>query len=428
MNKIKRTGMLVIALLLSVAMMLSACGGEAPAVTETEAPDAPAVNSGEVLYSVSVVDALGTPWADGVIVRFMSGDQQAAMQVVANGVAEKALPAGEYTVELMFTDDNGQYYYDQEGLTLTAEQSSLEIALTFVPTEEARNLTINDKEYAAYPVHDGGTYVDLVAGERNYFLFAPTQAGTYEISMQGDAEKIGYYGSTFFVQNESLVEVVDNTFTVSIRADMIGTDGTGTTVMVLGIDAGSADHCTLTIERIGDPEWTIEDEPWVIYQPTVKLAPYTLSSKASLREFDLTASTGTYNLVLDSEGFYHLDSEDGPLVVVMLGVNGKYLDCFKNILDRSGVSKYFFDEEGNFLKRENYTDCLNQYLAVMDENTGVYPLTEDLKYIIQQRGDHSGWYDPENKSYLFVDDNRVPIDGINNEISWLFMCRYTETY
>ena len=144
---------------------------------------------------------------------------------------------------------------------------------------------------------------------------------------------------------------------------------------------------------------------------------------AKLENFDLTASG--YNLVLnEKDGFYHLDSADGPLVLMYLGKDVDYLACFKTMLDRSGVNKYFFDENGNFLKRETYDQCLLEYFEYMDEDNGVYPLTEDLKYIVQQRGDHSGWWDKNSQSYLFVDENRNMVPGINTEIAWLFMCCY----
>ena len=60
----------------------------------------------------------------------------------------------------------------------------------------------------------------------------------------------------------------------------------------------------------------------------------------------------------------------------------------------------------------------------MDEENGVYPLTEDLKYIIQQGGIQSGWWDSHDVRYLFVDENGIAVPGINSDISWLFMCRY----
>ena len=107
-----------------------------------------------------------------------------------------------------------------------------------------------------------------------------------------------------------------------------------------------------------------------------------------------------------------------------LGEDGDYLDCFKTILDHTGVNRYFFDANGEFLKKESYSECLLEYFTYMDENAGVYPLTEDLKYIVQMEGEDSGWYDPDNSLYLFKDLNGVNIAGINEEISWLFMCCY----
>ena len=63
---------------------------------------------------------------------------------------------------------------------------------------------------------------------------------------------------------------------------------------------------------------------------------------------------------------------------------------------------------------------------VLDEESGLYPLTEDLKYIIQMRGDHYGWFDTGKGGYIFLDGNGNPISGINHDISWLFMCGYLE--
>lgn len=411
----------LLALVLCAAMMLCACGGEGDGNTTTA--------SAETTYRVTVTDALGHPYTSGVIVRFMQDGAQTAMQVVnEQGVAEKTLATGEYTVELMFTGDVAAYYYDQSDLTLNGTKTELEIHLAMTPASEAHMLYAQDKEQKAYSVSEGCTYVSLNQGERTYFLFTPSVAGTYEFSVLEAVEDIGYYGSVYFVQDEKLVECENNRFTVSVSAGMIGTNGTGTTVMVLGIDGGAAENCTLTIERIGDPEWTVADEPWTVYQPTVKLNQFTLDKNLTVHEFDLMASTDTYKLVLnEADGFYHLDSADGPLVLVRLGKNTKYLDCFKTILENSGVVKYFFDEKGEFIRKENYNDCLLAYIACMDEDSGTYPLTEDLKYIIQQRGEYSGWFDPEQPLYLFkqqANEDWIPIEGINNEISWLFMCCY----
>lgn len=390
--------------------------------------------SAEAEYRVTVVDASGNPFTTGVIVRFMQGTEQAAMVPVdGNGVGAKTLPRGEYSVELMFTGDESEYHYDSNGLTLSAEQTELSVVLSYTVKGEGRSLygwsvDGSNKEFTAYAVAEGGTHVALSGEDRVYYLFTPTRAGTYEISLEGSDAVLGYYGAPHFVQQYSTQEPVDGKLTVSIKASMIGTDNTGTTVLVLGIDPSQEESCILNIIRTGEPQWTVEDEPWHVYQPTLELAPYVHGGEA-LKEFDLTASSDTYNLVLDDNGYYHLNSADGPLVLVRLGEasgGSKYLDSFQTILEHSGIAKYFYDESGNFVKKESYSECLLTYIEHMDEATGLYPLTEDLKYIIQMRGDHYGWFDITKTTYLFVDPNGIQESNINADISWLFMCCYAE--
>ena len=415
----KRTKALVLSMIMLFGLVLSACGGSGAS------SEAPAQNaSGEIEYKVTVVDAQGAPFTTGVIVRFLQDGQQAAMQPVdAAGTAAKVLAAGEYAVELMFTGNEDEYYYNKEGLTLTAQAPELTVTLTYNMAAEPQKIFAQGKEVDAYPVTDGSTRVTLVPGERNYFLYTPTQAGSFAFSSDNENAVIGYYGAPHFVQENSAAEVVDNTFTQSIRATMIGENGS--TVIVIGIDAAEGtDSCTLSVIRTGDPEWSVEDEPWYIYQPTAELKPYTLPAGTNTMDFDLTADTGKYELVLGSDGYYHLNSEDGALVLVYLTQDPRYLPCFKNILDRSGVNKYFYDADGTFLKKETYDQCLLSYIECADEDSGLYPLTEDLKYIIQQRGDYSGWWDITGPNYLFVDENQVPQTDINSEIAWLFMCCY----
>ena len=414
MKLIKRT----LVLLLAAALLLAGCGEQPAAETLSK----------EAEYRVTVADALGVPYTSGVIVSFLQNGQQVAMQPVgADGVAAKTLTRGEYTVELVFTGEEGQYHYEKEGLTLTAETTELTVELAMTVLGEGHALHAPDGESLAYSVGDGSNYLPLTEGKRNYFLYTPTVAGTYEFALKGEGVTIGYYGAPHFVQSESAAEVTDNAFSLSIRADMIGTGNTGTTVIVIGVDAVGTENTVLTIQRVGDPEWSVADEPWTIYEPTATLAPYTLPAGARLKNFDIKAATDAYQLVYnEADGFYHLDNGEGPLVLVWLGEDTEYLACFQQILDRSGVSKYFYDENGEFIKKESYSECLLEYFNYMDAETGVYPLTEDLKYIIQQRGDHSGWFDAEGQSYLFKDENGNKIPGINSEISWLFMCCYIE--
>lgn len=407
--KMRRILAFVLALACCVAV-LGACGEKTPA---------------ELQYKVRICDALGTPYTSGVVVKFMQNGTQAGMQVVnAEGVAEKTLPTGEYTVELQFTDSDIQYVYDNANMTLSADKPETEIVLSYGLGKESQNLFVTDRDYEAFCISAGCTAITLNPEKMSYFLFTPQEAGTYEFSLKGSDAAIGYYGAPHFVQSQSAAEVVDNKFTISVRQDMIGTGDTGTAVLVLGVGAGEG-SATLAIQRIGDPEWSVEDEPWTEYKIVGPMTPYTHDASKQLKEFDLTAAD--YTLVLGEDGFYHKDTADGPLVLVRLGKasgGSQYLDDFQTILEHSGVSKYFYDESGNFIKREKYDDCLLKYFEVMDEKSGLYPLTEDLKYIIQNRGEYSGWFNASESLYLFKDENGNKIPGINDKISWLFICCY----
>ncbi len=416
MKFMKKINVIIIAaVLMCSAMMLGACGNETGNV------DA----GGEREYKVTVKDALGNPYTSGIVVQYLKDGAQVAMQVCDDkGVATKKLEAGDYTVALQFTDDAAGYHYVTEGLNLSADKTELEVVLAKAIMSEPTSIYIGEKGYDAFVVDNGCTYVELKTDERNYYLFTPSIAGTYEFSaVDGANVTLGYYGSPHYVQKMSAAEVVDGKFTVSVSASMIGTGNTGTTVIVVGVDSESATSCVLGINRIGDPEWSVADEPWHIYETTADLSKYTLPAGTNLAEFDLTASS--YNLVLnEKDGFYHLNSADGPLVYVNLTEDNKYLASFKNILDRSGVSRYFYAADGTFEKKVSYSECLLEYISFADETTGVYPLTEDLKHIIQNRGEYVGWWDANSQQYLFVNENGNPISEINNEIAWLFMCCY----
>lgn len=413
MKNMKKYLSAVLALVLLV-MALAGCGS-------SKGEAAPAVDAnGNVEYKVILKDALGNAYHDGIIVKFSQNGQETAMQVVdANGVAAKAMPAGEYTVELVYTNSDADYSYTASSMVLTAAAPELEIQMANSVSNETQSLYVDGKDYEAYHVSVGCTLVPVTAGDRSYFLFTPEQAGTYEFSVVENTATVGYYGAPHFVQTMSAVDVVDNKMQISVSTGNLGG------VMVIGLDSTDVTSSILLIERIGEAAKTIEDEPWILYKKTVELKPYTLPSGAKLRDFDLTAASDAYDLVLnEADGFYHLDSADGPLVLVRLAGEVEYLDSYKTILEHTGVVRYFFDDNGDFVKREQYGECLLEYIANVDENNGVYPLTEDLKYIIQNNGIHQGWWELGGNNYIFMDEARNVIPGINADIAWLFMCCY----
>lgn len=422
----------IVALLLC-SLLLIGCGDTVQPTDPSTVPQTDPGPTGPVLpdeltYSVQVLDAAGEPVTSGVVVNFMSGDTVAAMQIVdGNGTASKVLPTGTYTVELGFTDSSLSYHYDTSDLKLSPEKTALVITLAQEPEKETNVITSTDPVTGAvvettvviYHVTTGYTYVELSEGGRTHFYFAPVKDGVYEFSVVGGEASIGYYGGSHFIQSQNLAEMTEEgTFTLDISAGMIGN------VLVVGIDSASAQGCYLHIERIADHQLTVEELPWDVYGTTADLSDFVLPDSVLMQEFDLTAATGTYNLVLGSDGIYHLGDAAGPVVYAKLGCPSAYLDPIETILETSPICRYFYDESGNFLRKESYTEALMEYIQVMDEVSGLYPLTEDLVYIFKQRGDYAGWWNKDSATYLFKDANGNSIPGINPETAWLFLCCY----
>ncbi len=398
----------------------------------------------DAVYSVRVVNGAGKPFTSGVIVQIFKGQEQVAMQAVnQEGKVEKTLPLGEYTVQLRFTGDASGYYYDESSLVLTAQSPVLDIALYAAVNTEGEKVYDQNGETMAYSVALGSTYVKLESGKRNYFLFAAQTPGLYRFSTSHEKAVIGYYGYTSYIRDTSIIKLENGAMEMNITASMVGTEGMSNPY-VLGVDADGIEGCILTIERISDPEYTIEEnEPWVIYKPTVELTKFT-TPEGTIRYFDLTASTDTYNIVFnENDKTYHLGTAEGPQVLVQLGKPTTYLPAISEICTTTGVKKYFFDADGKFIKREDYTECLQIYSKnketaegdrgqsagteiYLDVATGLYPLTEDLKYIIQNHGGYAGWWDESKSSFLFQDADGNRLVGVNPEIAWLFLCCYVE--
>lgn len=415
MKNFRKVSAFLLALLMLVSsVLLNSCDG------------------GNAEYEVKVVDAQGNACTEGVIVKFLQNGTQVAMQPVdKEGCVKKELAKGDYTVELVFTDEGTIGHYDKEAAVLSADKVTTEIVLMNGVCGEPERLyakspiTNENKDYDAYYVNAGSTYVTVESKERNYFLFTPKEAGTYKFTVDNNDMKFGYYGSPYFVQSESAEEVVDNSFTISVSSSNIGVDGGGTSTYVIGVDGlDETANCVLSIVRIGDAEFSISDEPWTEYKTTCDIKPFTLELAAgeSLTYVDIEGDAADYKVVKsDADGYYHLGTEDGPVVYVHLGEGAPWVSLQTVIMGDglaggAPIRKYFFDENDKFIKKEDYTDILATYFDNMDQNLYVYPLNDDLIYIIKNGCE--GWWTESSPDYIF--------DGCNSEIGWMFACCYVE--
>lgn len=429
--KFRKIASLAMALLM-LSSILCACAGsqtDNTSGTSTTAPNTP--QNDKALYQVAVYDVYGQPAVSGVAVRFLRDGEQVAMQSMnAAGIAEKELEKGDYTVELKFNNSDVEYYYDTTDLTLSKTKTQLTIHLYLKQSDAGEQVTADGNDYTAYPLYTGNTYVTLKPG-RNYFLYTPTESGEYQLYTK-DSHETGYYGSVFFIMNNDAGgEAPNNGTALSLSPGMVSGDNS----FVIGVDNPGTEDVKTVLHAVRVSDYIDTSIPTEIYKTTAALTPWTMPKGAKVNTFDITAIV-PYKLVLDeTTGFYHLNTVNGPLVVVFLGENAashmSYLKPYDTILKNTGVSAYFQNEDGTYNRREDYNQCLLDYIGTWDENakkyttegcidrnSGLYPLTEDLKYIIQQHGKYSGWWDIEDERYIF--------EGItvNEENAWLFMCGY----
>ncbi len=414
---------LAAALALSLLFALCACGNDSKKDGKKDSEKKPNADSTVASYQVKVLDGQGNPMTDGVVVKFLKDGEQVAMQKVdENGVATKELEKDNYTVELMFTDSAQSGHYDASAAVLSPDKTTLELSLINSLGTETTELVVGGDTYTAYIVSAGSTHVPAVkAGVRNYFVFTPEKGGTYEFRVNNNDIKIGYYGAPHFVQPQSAIDVIDNVVTVSISNSAVGGS------YVIGLDGTDADtSAVLSLIRIGDPTITIADMPWTEYKTTHTPTPYTLSLPAgkSLKYVDIKGKAEDNKIVLnETDGYYHYGTADGPLVLMHLGKKAPYVSL-QTVIEGDGlgggapIREYFFDGKGtapeNLIKKEDYTDILRTYFENMDKDAGVYPLTTDLVYIIQN-GCH-GWWEKDNPNFIFTD--------CNPEIGWMFALCY----
>ena len=242
------------------------------------------------------------------------------------------------------------------------------------------------------------------------YEFIPDETGIYVFEVVDDSGAVlGYWGAgTFYVwdQTETKTATLQKEVTSVGPSIMVGVTGSG--------------EVTLNVTKSTDEMETQPEVEVTYYETTSILSDYslTLGENQELVNVDVT-SGDVYSAVLGSDGFYHLNSEDGPVLLVNLGTNS--YASLSVIVGTASISVYEYDE-GDPVAKTDYTQCVSEYAAVMSED-GLYPLTADLMTIYQEYGAQQGWYDADTQYgfYLFGEAEVDP------ETAWMFACCYVET-
>lgn len=376
--------------------------------------------SSAISFNVTVLDGAENP-IQNAVVRFtaLNGDSEMDM-TDKNGKVVKSLSVGNtyITVENSATKDN---YY------LVAKELN-EQGVIFYAYAELNSQRVNDggtpedvtDDRVAYVTRETGTYyaTGLKDGKMVFFLFIPNQDGIYSFSMNMEGE-IGYYGSPINAYQEPIAPYAENgVISLEIKNRNLGETAEETTPYLIGIKLNSAnlDEALFTITRTGDPVYTDSDMPYTgIENPK---APKTerLDYKnwaVTLTDVDITKEV---TIVKGSDGYYHLETEDGPIVYIRITTESQYLPAFYKICETSLMGAYIRDENGVLLRKEMYNTLINQYSQYVDSATGILPLDDYMMTAVKNHGEGAGWWKQGSPNYLFG------ATAVNQSSAWMFAC------
>lgn len=383
-------------------------------------------------YGLWITDGLGMPMTD--IIVNIKKDGETVKTVRYNGqYSTFDLEDGNYTVELdlsMLKDTN--YVYDVSEAVLSPEKKSLSLKIyrTTVGEELLYVSSPIDADYNSTFIGTGSYKVSLTAGDYTFFVFAPETPAIYTMTYEcDDALIISYHGATFFTQGRDLSEDADgfkkygNGLAFDVYSSNIGAS------YVFAVKSTTATECVLNIQNAGDPGTRLEDQPWVSYTEDEKLVE---SMKKYPQEGEYTVidlgDTSVSAVLNPDDGFYHLNSVDGPVIFIDFTSETSYVASLFTICAHQRIGEYIYDSNGNVVEKRSYNELLIQ-CGMPDPMTegsaepGVrVPLTEKLAEAVKSFGEKQGWWEEGADSNIF---NRV-FNGVpyNQEYAWLLYCGY----
>ena len=369
-------------------------------------------------YTVYVRDYYGNV-ASGVTVNYYkNGAVIAGVTTGANGTAVKKLEPGDYTVGIAAP------YYLASGntsLTETAPETTVKIVkgITGAAGEFTANMgTDSDgfailSTYPAYAIGAGATYIELNQAHPVYFFFEPGEAsGLYEVAIVNNSAVLSQWSSTGYLQEDNLSKLSINHKDSNNGASyVIGVEGSGGGILL--------------ITRVGDFIKDENDIEYEAYVPATQPQKFTLNEAGKLTYVDLSGKTEDYKIVMGSDGVYHLNSATGPKLYFNIGPNAPYHSLYYmagaggNGVAGNGIKVTLRDESGKVTKKIDFSATMLAYGECMNETYGIYPLTEDLRYIVQTAGTYYGWWNSASDNFWLED-----VKNLNPDLGWMFALCY----
>ena len=327
--------------------------------------------------------------------------------------------------------------------------STVTYSCTFTPDESERVEEEKDYEIIDTVINDEGTWVIDMADNAKMTVVKvqmglDAEAGIYTISVNGQTAQIGWAGgSSAYIYAQDLITWGDSYEWTASSADhyediefqdedfswiteTVFVEGTS---MMLGI-VSEDETVNVTVEKTGEyVDTTVELQT---YENKADVSDFTLPENWTVGNYVDVYGETVHTAVLGEDGYYHLDSEDGDILMIDLDYMVKLYDALSG--GRGIMYAVVTDENGNIIEKWDIGAAIMDYVDAADGN-GYYPLTEDLIFFYQVYGDNCGFYDPALTT-LFVETVTTGEEGntetttevipFNEECAWMFACLTVE--
>ena len=383
-------------------------------------------------FGIWITDGFGMPLTN-IIVNIEKDGKAVKMFQYKGEYAALDLEDGSYTVKLDLSGLDDEYIYEADACVLTPDQKSLNIKLyrTAYGEEPLYVSSPIDANYDAFTVRSTGSYkVSLTPNDYTFFIFAPQTPAIYTMTYECENTLgISYHGGTFFVQGTDLSATAEefqkygNGLAFSVYSSNIGA------TYVFAIKSEGDSECVLNIQNVGDPGTRLVEEPWT---PYLEDADMIEQMKNYPREGTYTTidlgDTSLSAVLNPDDGYYHLNSADGPVIFIDFTTDSKYVASIFSICSNQRIGTYIYDSNGNVVEKRSYNELFLQCgmpnpLEVSSAEAGIRaPLTEKLAEAIISFGNNQGWWKENPGTNIFTSSFAgLPF---NQEYAWLLYCGY----
>ncbi|MBQ9804944.1 MAG: hypothetical protein IJW49_00320 [Clostridia bacterium] len=409
-------------------------------------PDEPSLPPENTMNcTVTVVDAFGNTLAGIKADILQNGTKIQTVFLGEDGTETFSLEKGDYTFTLLPDAEatvksyfGYSFTYDKDACVLSEDASELTVTL-MQKTNGREKLTLDDESTVLASNLTGGAYNVTLSAGLNYFIFRPSMPGIYEISIDKADAEIIHLGSPNYWNDENPLKTSENgILTLEISRMYVSDVEEQSSPYLITVDAkvDTKTDFVLCFQKVAEMPLSPTEVNWISYaNPNAEaLEKFTIPEGSNVVNVDVF-DADLQIVFNETDGYYHVGDENGPVVLIRLTTESTYLASFFTICNTDLLRSFFYDEDGNFQYKEQYNDLIHQYTGepdingslvqgagVYDPSTGTYPMDQYLAHFMKNAGETMGWWNPESYNYRFEEQNLLGLTLTEN--AWLFACCY----